>query len=115
VTTGTVLASAFAGTVNSYGTLILGRQALAKAYSMIDGNGAYPHVVPGPITDRLRRYVPLGWYWLGAYSIFRQASIMRIESASLLGADISTTVGTGTSYEPAVDLGESVNSSGALA
>jgi hypothetical protein len=49
----------------------------------------------------------MGWYWLGAYGIFRQASVIRIESASLLGADISTTVGTGTAFEPAIDLGES--------
>jgi len=96
-----VFAGAGASSTNVYGTIVLGRQALAKAYSMIDGNGAYPHVVPGPITDRLRRYVPLGWYWLGAYGIFRQASVMRIESSSLLGADI------GTSFDPNIDMGES--------
>jgi N4-gp56 family major capsid protein len=89
--------------VNVYGTLILGRQSLAKAHSYIDGNTAYPHVVPGPITDRLRRFVPLGWYWLGAYGIFRQASVMRIESSSLLGADLNT------SFNPAIDDGESGN------
>ena len=87
--------------VNVYGTLIIGRQALAKTHSMIDGNGAYPHVVPGPVTDRLRRFVPLGWYWLGAYGIFRQASVMRIESSSSLGGDLNT------SFNPAVDDGES--------
>jgi len=96
-----VFAGAGASSTNVYGTIVLGRQALAKAYSMIDGNGAYPHVVPGLITDRLRRYVPLGWYWLGAYGIFRQASVMRIESSSLLGADI------GTSFDPNIDMGES--------
>jgi len=95
-----VFSGAGASSANVYGTIVLGRQALAKAYSMIDGNGAYPHVVPGPITDRLRRYVPLGWYWLGAYGIFRQASVMRIESTSLLGADI------GTSFDPTIDMGE---------
>ena len=88
--------------VNVYGTLILGRQALAKAYSMVDGNGAFPQVVPGPITDRLRRFVPLGWYWLGAYGIFRQASVIRLESASLLGSDLNS-----ATFSPAVDAGES--------
>ena len=102
-----VFQGAGASSTNVYGTLIIGRQALAKTHSMIDGNGAYPHVVPGPVTDRLRRFVPLGWYWLGAYGIFRQASVMRIESSSTLGGDLSTTAGTGTSYDPAVDLGES--------
>ena len=102
-----VFQGAGASSTNVYGTLIVGRQALAKAHSYVDGNGAFPHVVPGPVTDRLRRFVPMGWYWLGAYGIFRQASVIRIESSSLLGADISTTSGTGTAYEPAVDLGES--------
>ena len=87
--------------VNVYGTIIMGRQALAKTHSLVDGNGAFPHVVPGPITDRLRRFVPMGWYWLGAYGVFRQASVIRIESASLLGSDLNT------SYNPAIDDGES--------
>lgn len=86
--------------VNVYGTMILGRQALAKAYSFTDGNGAFPHVVPGPITDRLRRFVPMGWYWLGGYSVFRQASLIRIESASTLGGDLNT------SFNPPIDNGE---------
>ena len=102
-----VFQGAGASSANVYGTLIVGRQALAKAHSYVDGNGAYPHVVPGPVVDRLRRFVPMGWYWLGAYGIFRQAAVIRIESASLLGGDISTTPGTGTAYNPAVDLGES--------
>jgi N4-gp56 family major capsid protein len=102
-----VFQGAGASSTNVYGTMVLGRQALAKAYSYVDGNSAYPHIVPGPVTDHLRRFVPMGWYWLGAYGVFRQASIIRIESSSLLGGDISTTVGTGTAFEPAIDLGES--------
>jgi N4-gp56 family major capsid protein len=94
---GTVTASAYNTNVNVYATVVLGRQSLAKTFSTIDGNGAFPHVVPGPITDRLRRFVPLGWYWLGAYGIFRQASILRIESASLLGADVNT------GFDPGID------------
>ena len=89
--------------VNVYGTIVIGRQALAKAHSYVDGNGAFPHVVPGPITDRLRRFVPMGWYWLGAYGIFRQASVMRIESSSLLGADLNGP------FNPVVDDGETGN------
>ena len=96
-----VFQGAGASNTNVYGTLVLGRQALAKAHSIVDGNSAYPHIVPGPITDRLRRFVPLGWYWLGAYKVFRQAAIIRIESSSLLGSDLNT------SFNPAVDDGES--------
>ena len=61
-----------ASAVNVYGTIVLGRQSLAKAHSISDGNGPVPHIIPGPITDHLRRLVPLGWYWLGAYKVFRQ-------------------------------------------
>lgn len=70
-----------------YATLILGRQALAKAYSHSDGNGPYPMFVPGPVTDKLRRNVPMGWYWIGAYGRFREACIRRIESASSIGTN----------------------------
>lgn len=79
-------------TTTVYGTLFMGRQALAKAHSIVDGNGPLPHTVPGPITDKLRRFVPWGWYWLGQYGIFRQASIIRVESAS-----------TQTFTEPTID------------
>lgn len=68
-----------------YRTICMGRQALAKAYSYVDGNTEYPCTVPGPITDMLRRLVPWGWYWLGAYGVFRQASLLGIESASSIG------------------------------
>lgn len=75
-----------------YRTLFLGRQSLAKAYSATEGGGATPKVVPGPVVDKLRRFVPMGWYWLGGYNIFRQASIRAVESASSIGAN--TTVGS---------------------
>ena len=68
-----------------YRTLFMGRQALAKAYSYVDGNGPFPMTIPGPVTDSLRRFVPIGWYWLGAYAIFRQASLYGVESASSIG------------------------------
>ena len=80
------------GGADVYGTLFLGRQSLAKAWSMVDGNTEQPHVVPGPITDTLRRFVPWGWYWLGGYSIYRQASVYRIETISTL-----------TNSDPAID------------
>jgi N4-gp56 family major capsid protein len=69
-------------TTSVYGTLFLGRQAIAKAYSIVDGNGANPHIVPGPVTDLLRRFLPLGWYHLVGYGVFRQAALRRVESSS---------------------------------
>jgi N4-gp56 family major capsid protein len=70
-----------------YGTICFGRQAMAKAFSTTDGNGAMPNVVLGPVTDSLRRFIPVGWYWLGGYARFREAAIRRIEVASSVGAN----------------------------
>jgi len=75
------------GTIDVYATLVMGRQALAKAYSVTDGNGAMPKVVRGEVTDLLRRFQPVGWYWLGGYGRFREASLRRIESSSSIGAN----------------------------
>jgi N4-gp56 family major capsid protein len=75
------------GTVDVYCTHIMGRQALAKAFSVTDGNGAVPKIVRGNVTDLLMRLQPLGWYWLGGYGRFREASLRRIESSSSIGAN----------------------------
>ena len=79
--------SGSAGTIDVYGTLVMGRQALAKAHSITDGNGPLPKIVRGPITDSLERFRPIGWYWLGGYGRFREASLRRIESSSSIGAN----------------------------
>lgn len=69
-----------------YQTLFTGQQALAKAWSQSQ-SAAYPQVELGPVTDKLNRFKPTGWYWLGGYGIFRQASLWRFESASSIGAN----------------------------
>ena len=74
-------------TVDSYPSLFMGREALAKAFSTTDGNGSQPRVVVGPVIDKLRRQVPVGWYWLGGYSRFREASLYRLETASSIGVN----------------------------
>ena len=79
--------SSSTGTVDVYCTHVMGRQALAKAYSTTDGNGAMPKIVRGNVTDVLMRLQPIGWYWLGGYGRFREASLRRIESASSIGAN----------------------------
>lgn len=83
-----VTADAGAGAVDVYFTLLMGRQALAKGFSKAEGNGPMPHIVPGPVTDTLRRFVPMGWYWFGGYKRFREAALLRIESASTLGTNV---------------------------
>jgi len=76
-----------AGNIDVYCTHICGRQALAKAHSIVDGNGPFPRVVRGPVTDTLMRFQPVGWYWLGGYARFREASLRRIEACSSIGAN----------------------------
>jgi len=76
------------GTIDVYCTHIMGRQALAKAYSQIDGNGAYAKVVRGPVVDSLMRFNPIGWYWLGGYGRFREASLRRIDGASSIAVNV---------------------------
>ncbi len=75
------------GTVEVYCTHIMGRQALAKAHSITDGNGSVPKIVRGPVTDTLARLQPIGWYWLGGYARFREASLRRVESSSSLASN----------------------------
>ena len=67
-----------------YSTYLMGRQSLAKVHSIVDGNGPVPKIIPGPITDTLRRFVPMGWYWLGGYSNFRQPALLQYFTQSSL-------------------------------
>jgi hypothetical protein len=41
----------------------------------------------GPVVDKLRRFPPVSWYWLGTYGIFRQAALRAVESASSIGTN----------------------------
>ena len=72
-------------TTNVYQTIVVGRQALAKAFSRASGFGEQPSIVFGPVTDTLRRFNPVGWYHLAGWGIFRQECMRRIESSSSIG------------------------------
>ena len=74
------------GTVDVYPSLFLGKQALAKAWSSAV-SGPQPQVVLGAVVDKLQRFVPVGWYWLGGFGRFREDAIVRVESASSIGAN----------------------------
>jgi N4-gp56 family major capsid protein len=75
------------GLIDVYGTLIMGRQALAKAYSTGGGYSANPVMVDVPVTDALRRFEGMGWKHLVGYGVFRQAALRRIESGSSIGSN----------------------------
>jgi N4-gp56 family major capsid protein len=79
-------------TVDVYDTYFLGAQALAKGFSTgdhLDGQslGADPIAIRGPIVDSLYRESPMGWYWLGGYTLYRQAAVRRLESGSSIGVN----------------------------
>ena len=69
------------GTTDRYTTYILGDQAVAKAESIP------PHIIRGPVTDTLMRFIPLGWYAYLGYGSFRSAAMNRLHSASSIGAN----------------------------
>lgn len=87
VSAGAPAVTVTSGTVDVYGTLVMGRQAFAKAHSTGGGYGPMPVIGDTPIVDLLRRFTGVSWKHLVGYSIFRQASLYRIESASSIGAN----------------------------
>jgi N4-gp56 family major capsid protein len=75
------------GTIDVYGTLIMGRQALAKGISLGGEYGSQPGIVYGEVTDILKRFRPVGWKHFVGYNVFRQEALRRIESSSSIGAN----------------------------
>lgn len=69
-----------------YGTIFLGKESLAKAYS-VAVSGEYPQIRIRPPVDILLRKHTVGWYWLGGYARFREAAIRRVESSSSIGSN----------------------------
>jgi N4-gp56 family major capsid protein len=57
-------------------TLFAGQQALAEAVAEDF------HVVVGNVTDKLKRFTPIGWYGVAGWSIYRQAALYRVETTS---------------------------------
>jgi len=59
-----------------YRTLLAGQQALAEAVA------EEPHVIIGPVVDKLMRFRPIGWYGVLGWKRYREAALYRIESTS---------------------------------
>jgi len=77
--TGTFGTSAYTygtGGVRVFRTLVAGKQALAEAVA------EEPHVIFGPVVDKLMRFRPIGWYGVLGWQRYRDASLVRIESSS---------------------------------
>jgi len=68
-------------TVDTYTTYFFGQEFLAKAESIP------AHMVLGPVTDKLRRFQPLGWHIYAGWDTLREAALQRYISASSMGAN----------------------------
>ena len=65
-----------ANSAKVYRTIVAGQQALAEAVA------EEPHVVIGPVVDRLMRHRPMGWYGVLGFARYREEALFRIESGS---------------------------------
>lgn len=75
---GAVTATSATGTLKTkvYRSYVAGQQALAEAVA------EEPHVVIGPVVDKLMRFRPIGWYGVLGFARYREEALVRIESAS---------------------------------
>ena len=78
--TGTITA---AKKTRVYRTFVAGQQALAEAVA------EEPHVVIGPVVDRLMRFRPIGWYGVLGFKVYRNNALYRIESTSSIGSQVA--------------------------
>ena len=76
-----IQADAGVGNVDVYTSYFFGQESLAKAEPIP------AHMVIGPVTDKLQRFSSLGWHAYVAWTIFRQASIQVVQTASSIGAN----------------------------
>jgi N4-gp56 family major capsid protein len=69
-----------ASSARAFRTILTGKQALAEAVA------EEPHTVIGPVTDKLMRARPIGWYGVLGWARYREAALYRIESSSSINA-----------------------------
>jgi N4-gp56 family major capsid protein len=69
-----------AASARVYRTIVAGQQALAEAVA------EEPHVVVGPVVDKLMRHRPMGWYGVLGFARYREEALYRIESGSSIAS-----------------------------
>ena len=69
-----------ASSAKVYRTIVAGQQALAEAVA------EEPHVVIGPVVDKLMRHRPMGWYGVLGFARYREEALYRIESGSSIAS-----------------------------
>lgn len=65
-----------ASSATVYRSLVMGQEALAEAVA------EEPNVRMGPVTDKLGRFTPLGWFGMLGWARFREDALIRIETSS---------------------------------
>lgn len=73
-------AGASDNTIRRFRTYYAGQQALAEAVA------DEFHTVAGPITDKLMRFRPLGWYGVAGWARYREEALIRAESTSTINS-----------------------------
>lgn len=68
-------------TVDTYTAFFYGQDHLGEVESIP------PHIVMGPVTDKLMRFQPIGWHAYLGFDTIREASQRKLISASALGAN----------------------------
>ncbi len=63
-------------TIRNFRTLFAGQQALAEAVAEEFG------IVIGNVTDKLKRFTPVGWYGVAGWKRYREESLYRVETTS---------------------------------
>ena len=63
-----------------FNTIVAGKQAMAEAVA------EEPHTVIGPVTDKLMRLRPMGWYGVLGFARYREEALFRIENGSSIAA-----------------------------
>ena len=63
-----------------FNTIVCGQQAMAQAVA------EEPHVVIGPVVDKLMRHRPMGWYGVLGFARYREEALFRIETGSSIAA-----------------------------
>jgi N4-gp56 family major capsid protein len=79
VTSATITSGAsvsFTHETRVFNTYFAGQQALAEAVA------EEPHVVIGPVVDKLMRHRPLGWYGVLGFARYREEALYRVETSS---------------------------------
>ena len=69
-----------ASSARVYRTIFAGAQAMAEAVA------EEPHVVIGPVVDKLMRNRPMGWYGVLGFARYREEALYRVESGSSIAS-----------------------------